>query len=121
MYHHQGVHRGRDMKEFFDDGSFKILIQDNVCYLRVDLDKVTRHISRSPSMLKKNEARSAAYQVKKICKPGDFLDMDRIKGGVPIRYLYLAKPDVKSFVLFSEEMNDLYMVMFVFKNTPPFH
>ena len=106
----------QDMRKFFDDESLKILIQENVCYLRVDLDKVTHHISRSPSTLKKNMARFAASRSQRF-KSGSFYDMNQVKG--PFVDFFWGKPDFKSLVLFNEEMNDLYVVMCAFKNTPP--
>jgi len=113
--------RGRSMRHFFGDGSFKIIIKDNVCYIRVDLDKVTRHISRSPSLLKKDVAYFAASQSKNDFKPGGFLNIANIERGIlPGSLYFFGKPDPSSYVLFSEEMNDLYVMICFFKNTPTF-
>jgi hypothetical protein len=36
-----------------------------------------------------------------------------------VGHCFLGVPDVKPLVLFTENMNDLYYLIFVFDNTPP--
>ncbi|MDR1049457.1 MAG: hypothetical protein LBL51_06840, partial [Synergistaceae bacterium] len=45
---------GRNWKEYFDAGVFKILVRDNFCSIRVDLDKASHHMSRDPLLTKRS-------------------------------------------------------------------
>jgi hypothetical protein len=53
--------------------------------------------------------------------PGSSLNLSKIPGGgIGGPLGFLGTPDAKSFVLFSPEMNDLYLTVFIFKNVPFF-
>jgi hypothetical protein len=113
-------HNGKNLREFFDTGAFKILIQDNVCYIHANLDKTSQYISRSPLALRADITYFAVSWSNKMFKAGESFDITQVQGGSrPGYYHFLGKPDVKSFVVFSEEMNDLYLWAFIFKNIPP--
>jgi len=115
-------HNGKNLREFFDTGAFKILIQDNVCYIHANLDKTSQYISRSPLALRADITYFAVSWSNKMFKAGESFDITQVQGGSrPGYYHFLGKPDVKSFVVFSEEMNDLYLWAFIFKNIPLFH
>jgi len=111
---------GTNMAEYFDADVFKILIQNNVCYIHTNLDNATRYLSRSPLQLRDNIASYAAYYSQLFYKRAGSFDISDLRGGVyPINLSYVGIPVVNSYVLFSEEMNDLYLIIFVFKNDPP--
>jgi hypothetical protein len=111
---------GKNMTEYFNTGVFKILIQDNVCYIHTNLDNATRYLSRSPLQLRNNIAYYAAYYSQLFYKTAGSFDISRFRGGgYPSVNSFVGKPVVNSYVLFNREMNDLYLITFIFKNNPP--
>ena len=111
---------GINMKKCFEAGSFKILIKDNVCYIYTDLTKASQYFSGKPLILRNNIAHEAAFVAQRYWKegnPSNVLQRGVLLPQVSI-YLFLSKPDITYLNLFTKEMNDFYLPVFVFRNIP---
>ena len=111
-----------NMKKCFEAGIFKILTKDNVCYIYTDLTKASQYFSGKPLILRKNIAYEAAFLAQRYWKglnPAKVLQKrEKHVLLAPFVYLYLGKPDMTSWDLFTQEMNDLYLPVLLFRNTP---
>ena len=113
--------RVTNMKKYFDADVFKILIQDNFCFIRVNLSKASDYISRNPAKLRNNLASYAARRSKEFLgsfKTESAFDKYRSHCGPRGGHPFLGNFDINSPVVFTEEMNELYMLVFVFDNVP---
>jgi hypothetical protein len=114
----EAIYKLENMKGYFDAGVFKILIKDNFCFIHADLDKAAHYISRSPLKLRESLARYAIFWSEEFYRTIDVKTMQS-RGGAVGPHSFLGDPDVNAPVVFTQEMNDLYIMIFIFKNTPP--
>jgi hypothetical protein len=104
----------RDMTGYLDAGVFKILVRDNVCFIRADLDQFAHYVSCPPFRTKRSLVDYAVRWSEDFFEDGARIE----KGGVG-GHCFIGSHDVNPPVLFTEGMNDLYNVIFVFSNSPP--
>ena len=109
----------KNIKGYFDAGVFKILVRDNFLYIKTDLDKAAHYMSRSPLKMRDSLAGYAAYHSRRLFEQEGFFDGIRSKYGYRGGRSFLGNFDIDSPVAFSEEMNELYMMIFSFSNDPP--
>ena len=115
------------MKGYFDAGVFKILVQDNFCFIRADLDKAGNYLSRNPSRSKNDIARAAAHRSRRLFEIEGTIKAIRSQYGYKVdspssayfMHVYLGNFDMNSPIVFTEKMNELYILLFHFKNDPP--
>jgi len=117
---------GLDVRGLFDAGAFKILVQNNFCFIRVDLNKLSNHISRNPLRLRNDIAGRAFRRTRhfwgEVESEAFARAFDRLHsrlGHLGASDLFLGNFDMHSPVLFTEDMNAFYMPFFVFNNDPP--
>jgi len=109
--------RVTNMRRYFDAGIFKILVQDNVCFIRVDINKFSNYISRNPLVLRNSIARYVAYRSERYWLT---LNFDRFRpGGWWGPVAFLGNSDIYTPIVFTEEMNEFYVLVFTFINDPP--
>ena len=110
-----------NMKKCFEIGIFKILIQENVCYIYVNLTKAGEHFSRRPLALRNSVAEIAASLAATSWgkTTSDHVAKILQKGGTMLTTCFLAKPDMKSLVLFQKEMDEFYFAFLILGNIPP--
>ena len=109
----------RNIKGYFDADVFKILVQDNFCFIHADLNKAANYISRNPLKLRNALASYSAHYSKRIFETEGAIDILRTKGKLRGGRSFLGNFDMNSPVIFTEEMNDLYVLLFGFANDPP--
>jgi len=116
------IRRQVNMRRFFDAGIFKILVQDNFCFIRVDINAASRHRSHLRIDLRDAIARHAAIRSRRIFDSfetnDDALDWYRSEPGSK-PYVFLGNSNMNSPVAFTGDMNYFYMLTFLFSNDPP--
>ena len=109
------------VRDLVDAGIFQILVQDNICFIRIDLNKYSSFTSRIPSWLRSNIAREVASFSREFWRPGFIISpsnvwtVERVERGNS----FLGNSNINSPTLFTEEMNYIYLLAFIFYNDPP--
>ena len=115
------------MKECFEAGIFKVLVQDNFYFIRVDLDKAAHYFSRNPLRTKNALASFAAHRSRRLFEAKGAIEKIRTQYGYQIApsslpyfsHVYLGNSDMSSPIAFTKEMSEFYILLFRFKNDPP--
>jgi hypothetical protein len=112
---------GVNMKKCFEIGIFKILVQENVCYVYVNLTKASAHFSGRPLELRNSVAERVASLAAKNWEKttSDHVVKMLQKGGTMLTTCFLAKPDIKSLTLFQKEMDEFYFAFLILGNITP--
>jgi len=132
-----------DVAGLFDARAFKIIVLDNRCFIRVDLNKLSNHISRNPLRQRESLANSVAFrsnnawgiraasrlspvpEARRLWEVEDAFNEYISRYGARRRYesgrsfRVFGNSDMSSPILFTEDMNEFYILIFVFSNEPP--
>ena len=115
------VIKERNMKKIFDAGILRIFVQDNFCFIRVDINAASRHRSHLRIDLRDAIARIAAARSRRtfgFFEDDDAFDRYLSEPG-PKLHTFFGNFDMNSPVVFTEDMNYFYLLIFVFNNDPP--
>jgi len=106
----------RHFRRYFDNNIIKIIVHDNFLFLRVNLDKAAYYASRNP-LMRSALARYAVLMSEALFEREDYFNSLKLTGR-PTQW-FLGSFEMNSPVLFTEEMNYLYVLIFAFNNDPP--